>query len=353
MNTDTLTPEVYQADRVLHHELSLQAYYRSFDRRNLTKRYRDGEFRRLRDVFQKVQIGDPLYPTIQRPVDTFDLINPRLGAKIRDAIHRDLPSQARASECLKTVDRYCRFLKDEHTIYIPGQVPLYIPELYGPIESPLNRYAIPRKSTEKPPNKNYLTANEYRLWLKFTFGRVQSHLNREKCLKYAQIHLACVLTGEIGLRLQEIIGLEPQHFALADNTCLVVRGKGNKGSGYRKRQVDVSAFAKTTLQDFLKCFPRDKIAPLFQNAKGERLSIHTAHHWMDELIGQIKQAGLPIFLDKGFGWHAFRRTFATRHLREKMDIFSLKKNGGWSWISTIATYACDGKAPTSKGLPLL
>ncbi len=122
------------------------------------------------------------------------------------------------------------------------------------------------------------------------------------------------IAGEMGLRLQGLIGLDRQHPTPIDNVCLVVREKGSNGSGHRKRQVTMTPLAKATLQEFLTFLPRGKLDPLFQNQKGQRLSINTAHHWMDELIAEIRQAELPIFIDKGFGWHALRRTFATRHL---------------------------------------
>ena len=100
---------------------------------------------------------------------------------------------------------------------------------------------------------------------------------------------------------------------------------------------------KATLIDFFKLFSREKNEPLFQNACGEVLSKNTAHHWMDGLIKQIRLAGLPIFIDKGFGWHAFRRTYTRMFLENGGDIFNLKRNAGWTYTSTVSHYLGDSK----------
>jgi integrase len=353
MATALLQPHVYQADRPLHHQLALDAYQQSFERRNLTPKHKKTQLRRLDDVFRWVQIGDPLLSTVQRPVDTFDLTNPRLSAKIRDAIYRDIPSRPRAIACLKAVDHYCRFLRDNPMVYQAGQQAIHLPDLYGAIVSPVNRYTIPRQPSERGPNHLYLLDSEYRQWLRFTYSAIKRDLPAPLLLKMAQRYLMCVIAGEMGLRLQELLGLQLKHFNMADGVCLVVCGKGTKGSGHRKRQVTMTPLVKATLKDFLTLFPRNGSEPLIQNDKGQWLSINTAHHWMRELIGQIEQAKLPIIIEKGFGWHAFRRTWATRWLRHGGSLEELKRQGGWSWTSTLSHYLGDSKNHTPKrSMPL-
>lgn len=343
-----LVEAVYQVDRPLHHQLALDAYRQSFRFRNLTPDYESVEFRRLDDVFRLLQIGDPKLPTIKRPVDTFDLTNPYLGQKIVDACHQDLPTPARVKACLKSIDRYCQYLRDNPTVYIAGQNPIVLPDLYDRIESPVNRYSLPRRSQEEHPNRNYLTASEYKAWLQFTWRQTSDTGQSEwQHLKAAQIHLMCVIAGEMALRLQELLGLEPQHFNLQDDVCLVVLGKGSNGSGYRKREVPVSPMAKATLKDFLRQFPRKPDEPLFQGVNGQRLSKNVAHKWLHELIVKIRQTRLPIFIDKGFGWHAFRRTFTCLFLERGGNIFELKRITGWRYTSTISHYLGDAK----KDLP--
>lgn len=348
-----LAPDVYQVDRPLHHELAMAAYKESFDYRNLIAKYKETEFRRLNDVFTLVSIADPHFPSIRRPVDTFDLTSPYQAARIREACYKDLPSETRTKACLKAIDRYCQFLKLCPTIHLPGQQSLYLPELYGPIESPVNRYTIPRDNADRKPNRNFLEKSEYKLWLKFTYSQIRPDLPKAKLLKVMQFHLMCVIAGETGIRLQEILGLQPEHFTLADDTCLVVRGKGSKGSGYRKRTVPISALMKVTLTDFLRCFPRTKGEPLFQNRHRQRLSLNTAHHWIDEVIIKIDQAGLPIQIERGFGWHAFRRTSTRLYLDQSSDIRELMRQKGWAWASAASHYIGDAKQKLpANGPPL-
>lgn len=344
---------IYEVDRPLHHQLAMSAYRESFRHRNLTEKYEKDEFRRLNDVFALVSIGDPDLPGIRRIVDTFDLTNPRQAAKVRDACYRDLPSQPRAIACLKTVDRYCRFLIENPTIYQQGQPSLYLPDLYGPIASPVNRYTVPRPQGDRTPNRNFLELSEYKQWLRFTWSQIQPELAEADLLKVSQLHLMCVIAGEMGLRLQEILGLDLEHFILADDVCIVVWGKGSNGSGFRKRPVPISPFVKASLGDFIKQFPRTKGESLFQTRHGQRLGKNTAHHWMDELIKKIQAAKLPIFIERGFGWHAFRRTYTRLYLERDGNIYDLKRNTGWSYTSTISHYLGDSKQKaTPSGPPL-
>lgn len=343
-----------ESDRAFHHELAMAAYEESFRHRCLTDKYRVDEIRRLQDVCSKVSIVDAERVDAQKLVDTFDLFNPYQAAKVREAVYRDIPSKAGSVACLKSIDRYCRYLKDNPTVSIKGQPTLYLPSLYGPIESPVNRYTIPRNQADRTPNRNYLEASEYQQWLKFTWSQIQPGLPIDKRLKASQLHLMCVIAGEMGLRLKEILGLQPEHFILPDGVCVVLRGKGSNGSGDRKRVVPLSALVKATFSDFLKSFPRNKGEALFQNRHGQRLSSNTAHHWMDELIDKIRAAGLPIFVEAGFGWHGFRRTYTRHYLEQGGNIFELKRNTGWVWTSTISHYMGDCKQKaTPSGPPLL
>jgi hypothetical protein len=74
---------------------------------------------------------------------------------------------------------------------------------------------------------------------------------------------------------------------------------------------------------------------------------------MKELVQEVKEAELPIFLDKGYGWHGFRRTFARLFIEDGGSIEELKKICAWAYTSTLAHYMGDPK-PTlpRKGLPL-
>jgi integrase len=359
-----LPVSIYQVDRPLHHELAMAAYRDSFRHRTLSERYQNTEFRLLNEVFTLVSVGDPAYPTIRRPIDTFDLTNPYQAARIRDAVYRDIQSKPRkrpsrhdnprAVSCLKAIDRYCLFLKKNPTIYLEGHQAIYLPDIYGAIESPVNLYSIPRPKVDRMPNRNFLEKSEYHCWLQFAFSQIRPDLTEKQLRKAMQFYLMCVIAGETGMRIQEILGLQPEHFSLGDDTCLVVKGKGSNGSGYRKRPVPISPMVKATLSDFLKQFPRAKGEPLFQNHHGQRLSMNTAAHWMKEMLTKIEKAELPIQTDVGFGWHAFRRTSTRLFLEQSSDIRELMRQKGWAWASTVSHYIGDEKQKLPpQGPPLL
>jgi site-specific recombinase XerD len=310
--------------------------------------------RYLAHVFSRVCIADPNFPTFQRPVDTFDLINPRQASRLIDACYRDLKGHVSVTICLKAIDRYCRFLKECHTVYLPGHQSLYIPSLYGPIESPVTRYDLPRSHTEKSASLNYLSPSEYKEWLKYAWKRLDNSVNAEELYKRTQFYTLCVIAGETGIRCQELLGLQVQHLNLPDKVCLVVKGKGTNGSGFRKREVPLTGLCIVTLKDFLAQYPRNREDYLFQGKNGKPLCYRTANAWMREFMQAIRQAQLSILMEPGFGWHAFRRTFARLYLEKGGKVEELKRFGGWTWTSTLSCYIGSEKAPMkAPKIPLM
>lgn len=332
--------ENYIADRNLHHNLCLEAYKKSFSNRSLTQKYQDNQLKRLKDVFQFVEIGDELLLGITRPIDTFDLINQRLSKRIVDECYSVLENKfnkARVKACLKAIDKYCKFLQDEPNIYLKGQKNLNIIELYGSINSPVNRYTIPR---EKPsdPSRIYLTDSEYKSFLAHLWDEWNLAIENNELKPYHQMFFMAVIAGELGLRCKEIIGLQLEHFNVTDDICIVTKGKGCKGSGNRKRDVPLSNLAKASLKDFLKHFPRERSEALFQNQYGQCLSISTAAKWMNRTVKQMKALNLPIIFEDRFGWHALRRTYARGYLNNGGDFMQLMRNTGWKFASTASHY---------------
>ncbi len=353
MQPHLYTAQVYQVDRQLHHELALASYRDSFELRKLTGRHRDNTFRRLDDVFKMVQIADPDYPSILRPIDTIDLFNPLQASRVIQSCKRDLPDEKRQKSCFNAIKYYCKFLQACPVIDLPGQKPLILSEVYGHINNPITRYSLPPDTRTKPLNFNYLTRPEYREWLKFTARRAEASEGTPLFYKDCQLHLMSVLAGQTGMRLQELVGLDLEHINFADSIILVTKGKRKGGGDYRKREVPLSKLAEITLRNFLAIFPRNPKNPLLQNQVGQRLSKNTASGWMKALVQEVKEAELPIYLDKGFGWHGFRRTFARLFIEDGGSIEELKKICAWTYTSTLAHYMGDPKPslPTN-GLPL-
>lgn len=349
------SPDTFKADRPLHHIILLEAFQIFLNRSKFTIRHKQSTLRKLNKVFGMVQIGDPDYPSVLRSIDTFDVIDARLASRIVSACHQYLPTEPSVRACFKAIKSYCQFLQDFPMIDLPGQAPIVIQEQYGPINCPINRYRYSPYHHTKPPNFNYLSGDEYKQWLFFTSNLVNPAMAKDQLLKFCQLHLLCTLAGETGMRLQELIGLDVRDLNLVDATCGVMKGKGSKGSGPRKREVPLSRLAILTVKEFLKQFPRKPGESLVQNTNLQRLSINTAHGWMRELKQRIKAAQLPIYLDQGFGWHAFRRTFARRYVERggSRSIETLKLICGWSYTSTLSHYMGDPK-PTLpvRGFPL-
>ncbi len=353
MEAHLYTPSIYQADRQLHHQLALNSYKQSFELRGLTDRHRDNTFRRLDDVFNLVEIADSELPSVLRPVDTIDLINPRQSSRIIESCKRDLPSEKRLKACFNGIKYYCKFLQDSPVIHLAGQEALVLSEIYGHINNPITRYSLPPNTQNKPPNYNYLTRPEYRAWLNFTFLKAQASKGTNRFYKDCQLHLMSVITGQTGIRLQELLGLDLEHINFADSRILVTKGKRKGGGDFRKREVPLSELSKQTLKNFLSIFPRQPKDPLIQSKTRSRLSKNTAASWMRDLIQEVKNSELPIYLDKGFGWHGFRRTFARLFIEDGGNIEELKRICAWSYTSTIEHYIGDPKPSLPlKGLPL-
>ncbi len=347
IESTNIQAENYVTNRILHHNLCIEAYEKSFIKRGLTERYQVTELRRLHEVFQYVEIGDENLNGIKRPIDTFDLINQRLSKKIVEACYQILGSEFNASRvkaCLKAVDKYCKFLQEVPYIYLIGQKTLSIVELYGHIASPVNRYTIPR---QKPSDASriYLTASEYKVFLSYLWDSWDFAIQGNKLCPRHQMFLMAVIAGELGLRCQEILGLKLEHLNIADNVCIVTEGKGSNGSGNRKRDVPLNDFVKASLSDFLKHFPRKRGEPLFQNHLGEELSKSTASKWMNRAVKEMKALKLPIVFEERFGWHALRRTYARGYVENGGDFWKLMQNTGWKFASTATHYIGASKIP--------
>lgn len=342
--------KIFKADRPYHHEVILSNYLTTFDNRNLTKKYKQNQEKLLREVFKNIEIGDPDYPTIQRPIDTIDLCNPSLAGSIIDAINQLFESRKNYKvNILKAVRRYALFVKDTHTINVKGQKPLHLPTLYGPMESPVGMYDIPRDSSENRVNHRYLTEKEYKQWLKFTHGQIKADIPLRKQKRAYSFHVMCVIAGETGLRLQEILGIQPADIHWDDKKLLVTHGKGSKGSGHRKRLVTLSPLSIATISEFINFGKFQPNHYIFQDKNGSKLSINTAHGWMRQAKKKILNSGIRIYLPVGFGWHAFRRTFTKKAIKQGMSIEALKRNNGWSYNNTIGHYYGDEKPIAPEG----
>ncbi len=131
-----------------------------------------------------------------------------------------------------------------------------------------------------------------------------------------------------GLRLAELVSLDPEHVNAAEATVRVT-GKGNK-----TRILPVGRHARQALADWLLSRPAmaasDETA-LFVGTRGRRISPRVVQqrvkHW-------AAQAGLP----KRVYPHLFRHSFATHLLESSRDLRGVQELLGHADISTTQIY---------------
>lgn len=345
-----LSEAVYRSDRPLHHTIMMGMYLDTFDRKNLTPKYKRDQARLLNDVFKHIELADPNHPTIKRPIDTFDLCNPSLKSQLISSLHHHLADKpSRLDKIYRAIRKYAHFVKETHTIHHTGQKPLYLPDLYGPLDIPISGYDIPRQSSDRGPNHRYFTQNEYKWWLQYTFAQINPDVPVTQQHKAYTFHVMCVLAGETGMRLIEIHGIKPQDIHWDDNALLVTQGKGTRGSGPRKRMVALSTFAQHTVKEYIQHYQRKTDEWVFQSKAGETLSLNTTHNWMRQAKKEVQHKKLNIYLPARFGWHAFRRTYTKTALQNGIGIEALKRQTGWSYTSTISHYYGDEKPTQPRG----
>jgi len=131
-----------------------------------------------------------------------------------------------------------------------------------------------------------------------------------------------------GLRLAELIGLDPQDIDFGENLVRVT-GKGDK-----QRLIPVGRMARDTLQDWLRV--RNRLAnpdetALFVGVRGRRISPRTVEsrvkHW-------ARKAGIPQRVYP----HLFRHSFATHLLESSRDLRGVQELLGHADISTTQIY---------------
>jgi len=126
-----------------------------------------------------------------------------------------------------------------------------------------------------------------------------------------------VLAGESGLRIDEIINLEPHDLFFESKKVQTRFAKGTKGSGKRARTTLLTPLAMDTLKYYLtirkKIIKKSMESPyLFPSKSGNKLDYSSIHLALKKMVKQAQSEGLPI-LDH-FSWHWMRRIFATRFI---------------------------------------
>ncbi|MDP2804485.1 MAG: tyrosine recombinase XerC [Gallionellaceae bacterium] len=131
-----------------------------------------------------------------------------------------------------------------------------------------------------------------------------------------------------GLRLAELVGLDPIDLILDDGTVRVT------GKGKKTRIVPLGSHAITALQAWATV--REQIAQpdetaLFVGKKGTRISPRTVQH-------HLRQWGIKQGISTGVHPHLLRHSFATHVLQSSGDLRAVQEMLGHASISTTQVY---------------
>jgi integrase/recombinase XerC len=131
-----------------------------------------------------------------------------------------------------------------------------------------------------------------------------------------------------GLRLAELVGLDPDDLDLADGTVRVT-GKGNK-----TRIVPVGRWAREALSDWLRVRVGLAVVEetaLFVGPRGRRISPRTVQALVKR---RARESGLPQRIYP----HLFRHSFATHLLESSQDLRAVQELLGHADISSTQIY---------------
>lgn len=135
----------------------------------------------------------------------------------------------------------------------------------------------------------------------------------------------CALMLDSGLRLNEVVTLEPGRIHIPEG-YLIVNGKGNK-----QRMVPIGLQSKKALLRYLSCLPPlPEKTPLFVT----NALIPLKQCTVKELFRKLKRkANIPRLKP-----HLLRHTFATRYLENGGDIYSLQQILGHTSLEMVKRY---------------
>jgi len=132
-------------------------------------------------------------------------------------------------------------------------------------------------------------------------------------------------TYTAGLRVSEVVKLEPKHIESQRMLIRVDQGKGRKD-----RYTILSQKALDTLKSYWYAYRPGKWL-FFGNDKAKAISDATAQ----KIYYRAKEASA---VNKGLGIHTLRHCFATHHLEQGTDIYTIKEMMGHKSLETTLKY---------------
>jgi integrase len=295
-----------------HHCGLIESYLQSHRIRNHSERtiHRDRAF--LKGWFEE-------YGTLARPLYTWEAMAPQSGRERIVQYGQGLIEGQLSSD---TVRSYLGILRNyfsfilEHPFLKTSSGFIRIQNFYGPIDQPISEYDIPthaydgeRKGVPFDPERLY----EFYSLVRKNYLEIAGHAKAIAARNYT----ALVISGESGLRADELLhlGVQDLHF---DSLKIQTRfAKGTRGSGKRARLTLFTPLAQDTARFYLqqyrpKIYGSDQSSFLFPSKTGGLLDYSNLQKGLAEMIQAAEKAGFSVA--SHMSWHWMRRFFATRFI---------------------------------------
>lgn len=322
----SLPKKISLAEKRQDHEAIVQGYLDTHYTRNHSENTIRAEKYLLAGWFDNETVEDPTHSEGQRELFVWEAMQPVLGRERFQRHAKNLRDDGLEGSTMRSTMGKFRRLFDYILEFptIPGSGGVSIAHKYGRIEQPITAYEYPVHAVDRDSSCPILYGASLLEFLDFV--RTVYLPACRKSVAAQRDYTMIIVDVESGLRIDELIHLDGQgrhrDICYAEGFIQTRFGKGTKGSGKRTRQTILSPLARQALQVYEK-----EIRPQFKNSAhcealflsetGTRISYDAARRNLGEIAEAARKAG--IVLPAKFGWHDFRRAFATNFMKQKPD----------------------------------
>lgn len=310
-NSKTVTKEYEGLNPHLDHHNLLQRYFESHRVRNYSVKSMAREKTFLESWFE-------LHSNQNRKLFTWEAMQPILGRKrilnYANALIDSGLSSSTVRSYLGSLSRYFAYTL-EYPYFIEGEITQRIQDRYHSIEQPVSEYDYPKHVYNG--EKLGVPFDPERLYDFYSIIREKYLLRSRYKPVSARNYAMLVLTGESGLRIDEVCHLELIDLHFESNKLQTRFAKGTKGSGKRSRLTFFTPLAQDTIKYYLKVRSQlidghDDCKLLFPSKSGQVIDYSSAHAALKSMIHVAQKENFPIL--PHMSWHWLRRLFATRFI---------------------------------------
>ena len=264
-----------------------------------------------------------LYGNKEFPLFTWNAMRPVEGRRRMVEYGKYLMSLELTNQTIRsymgTLRSYFQYVLEHPYVSDSSKRPRKIESLYGPIEQPVSEYDIPQHSYDGTDKRRGLPLDPEKLYDFYSI--MQRHYLNSGSHKHvlARNYAMAILAGESGLRADELRSLEISKDLFFESKKLQTRNaKAKRGSGKRARITLFTPLARDTINYYIKNHrPYLKGAQksdfLFPSKQaGHHIGYSPMSQFLKEMIKITNKNGL--YMAEHFGWHWFRRIFATRFI---------------------------------------